>query len=291
MSPRSLPLAFALGAALAFGPAPAVSAKSAAECRAVPGLAPLFEASDGIVVFGEVHGTAEVPAFVANALCHALESRRAVTLALEMPETAQAGVDAYLASDGGDAARQALLALPFFTRAYQDGRSSAAMVALIEEARRHRAAGRPVALALFDLADPMKASAKGRDTDMAELLLAALEAAPDRLFLVLTGNYHSRIVEGAPWNAKFQPMVRTVQTALAGKRPLATLNLSSKGGEAWICLSDKAEDCGVRKTGGGKNEGDDWRVEIGDSPAAQGHHGYYHVGKLTVSPPATKSGG
>lgn len=189
----------------------------------------------------------------------------------------------------GKTAPDSLLGEPLFTREYQDGRSSAAMFALLLAAREFRRAGLPVEVFLFDLDDPMKASAKGRDTDMAERLHQAIVAAPESTFLVLTGNYHSRIVEGAPWDAKFQPMTKTLIAALAGSRPLSSLNLATTGGEAWICMGATPADCGLRKTGG-KGGGTEWRIELGTGPAAEGHHGAYQIGPVTASPPATAGG-
>jgi hypothetical protein len=85
----------------------------------IEGLDPLI-APGKTLVLGEIHGTREVPAFVASAVCQAVYTGP-VVLGLEMP--AQPQFDAYLASDGGPQAQQALLAAPFWTAAFQDGRA------------------------------------------------------------------------------------------------------------------------------------------------------------------------
>ena len=135
----------------------------------------LFEpiANCSLVLFGEFHGTAEAPAFVAEALAASLDP---VALAIEWPRDLQPAVDAFLAT--GDRTR--LLAEPHDFWSYRDGRSSAAMLALVDRARRLRA---PVIC--FDGTFP---SAEDRDAGMAALLI---EARPTRLF-VLCGNLHAR---------------------------------------------------------------------------------------------------
>lgn len=85
-----------------------------------------------IVVVGERHGTKEIPGFVAALACTALVDGRAVTLALEMPSSETDRLESYLASDGGATARSRLVTSPFWHRPLQDGRSSAAMVDLLE---------------------------------------------------------------------------------------------------------------------------------------------------------------
>src|SRR5690348_2907247 len=54
-------------------------------CGAEPaGLAALFHPG-ALIVFGELHGTAESPAFVASAACHAASRGQEVAVGLEIP--------------------------------------------------------------------------------------------------------------------------------------------------------------------------------------------------------------
>ena len=258
---------------LGFGATP----MAAAPCRPVEGLEAVIEPR-AIVLFGEVHGTVEAPAFVANALCHALAAGHKVTLALEHPLEERERLAAFLRSDGGAAARAALLAGPFWTGGFQDGRSSEAMFALIDEARRLKKAGQPLELVVFD----SLAYAGDRDRDMGRTLRAAIDAAPDRLFLVLTGNLHSQLTVGREGDPAFVPMGITVKSGLADRRVVA-LDVSASGGEFWGCYSPT--DCGP-KAYGAKPKGEQWKVSALEAePALRGHHGRYHVGTFHASPP------
>lgn len=258
-------------------PCCATSAGAAEPCRPVDGLAPLLEPKT-VLLFGELHGTAEAPAFVGNALCLATEAGRKVTLAFEVPHEETERFAAFLASDGGEAARAALLGGAFWTRPFQDGRGSLAMLGLVDTARRLRAAGKDVEIFLFDAAEPTRS----RDLEMANRLRPAIAAAADRLFVILTGNFHSQLTRGREGYPAFVPMGFYVKDHHQGRRVVALDNLYT-GGSAWICQS--ATDCGETKLGGGGGL-PDWTVVAGAEPAERGHHGRYHLGAISASPPA-----
>src|SRR5262249_48244590 len=163
----------------------APSAPPAAACAPAPaGLAPLV-APRAFTIFGEIHGSEEIPAFVGLATCHAAAVGGEVVLALEIENQYQRDVDAYVASDGGPPARAALLAVNHWES--QAGRASGAMLALIDRARELR---RNVRVFLFDDGNP---DGEARDRGMAAALAALVEASPDATVLVLTGNLHARI--------------------------------------------------------------------------------------------------
>jgi hypothetical protein len=246
-----------------------------ATCRAIDGVAALLEPG-ATIVFGENHGTAEAPRFVGDVACHAAK-RAPVTLALEIPRDEKARIDLYLSSAGTSADRDALLDGPFWHREDQDGRSSEAMLALIERARVDR-----LAIVAFDIADGVAPTT--RDRDMAEQLAAARKAAPDRIFVGLTGNYHSRKTVGAPWDPAAVFMARHLEELGVA---VTTLDVARDGGGAWVCMmaDDGVHvDCGAHEAPP-KPRARTWFVEIGDT---EGHDGTYVVGPTTASPPAVR---
>src|SRR5262249_15877336 len=104
--------------------------------RSISGLDSHLERG-AILWFAEMHGTEESPRFVSDVACHASRVGR-VQLGLEIASSEQPRIDRYLRSHGDAADRAALLDGEFWR--YHDGRSSLAMVALIERARVVRAA-------------------------------------------------------------------------------------------------------------------------------------------------------
>jgi hypothetical protein len=180
------------------------AAGPALACEPLEGITPLLEPGS-VLLLGEMHGTTQSQAFVSRAACLALGAGHPVTVALEIPQQEEARITAYLASDGGEKDRAALLAGPFWAGTYKDGRSSRAMLGLIEDLRAMRRKGSPVRVALIDSMVP-PADGRSRDHMMADNLKAAFDAAPKDVFLALTGNLHSRVTLGrrgirstSPW--------------------------------------------------------------------------------------------
>jgi len=235
-----------------------------------------------LILFGEVHGTAEIPAFVGRVACEATAHAREVVVGLEIVRDEQPRLDAYVASDGGAAARAALLAGDFWRRADQDGRSSQGILGLVEAVRGLRAGGAAVRLVAYDAnkADFAPHTAD-RDELMARHILDARAASPDAVLIVLTGNIHARIAEGAPWDPKYVPMgaslIKTVPSLVA-------LNVSSEPGTAWVCMGDSptTQTCGSHPWG----KAAAGPVAIVRDTADERYHGRFHVGATSAAPPA-----
>jgi hypothetical protein len=267
---------FLLALVLVSAPLPATA------CEAVEGLRPLLEPGS-VLLLGEMHGTAESPAFVGRAACLVHEAGRAVTVALEIPVQEEPLISAYLSSPGEEKDRAALLKGAFWADSYQDGRRSRAMLALLEELRKLRRQGSPVHVALLDTTVP-PADGRSRDHVMADNLKAAAEASPQDVVIALTGNLHSRVTLGSPWNPKYEPMGYFF-TQAEPQRKVTALDVAYSGGTAWTCESGEAASCKERALGG---EGDEKGVRVIPHPLEGGFHGVYNVGRLTASPPAVQ---
>src|SRR5215472_10804286 len=120
-----------------------------------------------LVLFGELHGTTEVPRFIVDLACQAATRGTFVDIGLELPREEQPRIDSFLASAGTTQDVQALLEGQFWQRPLQDGRSSRAMVDLLEGIRRLRRSGARIQVFLFDRAKP----GQNRDADMAKDIL------------------------------------------------------------------------------------------------------------------------
>jgi hypothetical protein len=254
------------------------------ECQTAPGLEPLLVPGN-VLLLGEMHGTEQSPRFTAAVTCQALRKELTVTVGLEIPRGEEPAAVAYLASEGTIKDREALLATEIWTRSYQDGRSSQAMLGLIEELRRLSRTGLPVRIRWIDIDQPDPE----RDRRMAERLAEAVAERPGDLFVVLTGNYHNRQVKGAPWNKEFYPMGLHL-TQIAPKARVVSLDSSYTGGEVWACMQTDTAPGGECKVwpmkGAGKSEGPSPRIVLGSGLDEKGYHGVYEVGPLTASLPA-----
>ncbi|HUJ27945.1 MAG TPA: hypothetical protein VLW85_18115 [Myxococcales bacterium] len=173
-----------------------------------------------LVIFGELHGTNEIPALFGDVVERAAKRGR-VHVGLELPGESGA----------------------IWTDPFQSGRTSKAMRALI--ARLH-ALG--VDVFWFD------SNEKDRDGAMADNISAARAKAPQDLFLVLVGNLHARKQPGAPWDAD----LRWMAVRLAGREPrLFTFDARYAAGTAFICQGNTPDKCAATKVGGMNGAGHD----------------------------------
>jgi len=212
----------------------ALAAAGAASCPKVVGADRLWAKPETQwVMIGEMHGTAEMPAFFGDLVCQAAaNSGRPVTVALEQDAEMQPAIDAFLASDGGPAARNAFLAASMWRGKMQDGRASQAMFALYDRLRAMKQSGQIRGVVAFI---PVMDGWKGEGPYNAGMAERLQEAAAGRIDIVLAymGSVHaakSSMGQGA--NA-FLP-------AAADLPPERTVSvyLDSNGGEAWNCMGD-----------------------------------------------------
>jgi len=252
----------------------AASAADAPSCTPLEAV-PAAVSGAPLLVLGEVHGTREVPAFVAGYLCAAAR-QRAITLAVELPASEQEALDAFMASPGARRDLERLSAGGMWRRARQDGRTSAAMLKLFEQARALRAGGMDIRVAAID-ADIAPAR---RDAAMAERLRAELRRGVGRQLVVLVGGPHAFRSKGARWNPDFE----SATYLLADQRPLS-LTVGTAGGKAWICQGNTLASCGAAA----------WDVNRVDpapasafslTPPSAQFDGVFYVGATTASPPA-----
>ncbi|MEZ4239499.1 MAG: hypothetical protein R3F59_25745 [Myxococcota bacterium] len=266
---RPLPLALLAACAHQAPVSDATPAAPPPPATGVPGLDALL-VPGAVVVFGEVHGTRQGPAFVADAV-RAAARTGPVLLGLEIERDEQPRIDAFLASDGGAEARDALVHGAFWHRPFQDGRSSHAMVALLDAAR--TAGARVLAF------DHAATSPNQRDADMAARLAEAPAAAPDATLLVLVGDLHAREVAGLPPAPELVPMAMQ----LAQRVPsVVTLDLVAAGGTYWACLGPTTADCGVQDA----TAKDVGPIRVDRSSPPEGYDGVWVVGPITASYPA-----
>ena len=157
------------------------------------------------ILFGEYHGTKEMPAAFAEAVREAAGGGRRVVVALEYPPGWQGDLDAVMAAPNEMAAIDA-----FAMHHTADGRTSDAMRNLLLQLRAMKLAGADVhviaadsrrirteeeqaAVAALDLPDRVDRVLGVRDLDLALHSKAACEAVSCDLILLYAGNAHTRL--------------------------------------------------------------------------------------------------
>ena len=217
----------------------------AANCERLPGADALMSNTrTEYVIVGEVHGTNEAPPVIADLACAARRTRRPVVIAVEQTIDNQRFLDAYLASDGGEAATSALLAAPMWNRSFEDGRSSEAILNLLKRLRSMHRAG--IIKAVIAVDPVISRSSADRNRLLAENV-GAIAPGPQGVVVVLIGGLHAQkrnIVTPSgtyPAMAQLLPTFKTVSFVVR-----------SNGGTAWTCFGPA--DCGPHEADESRHE-------------------------------------
>lgn len=231
---------------------------SATTCRPIPDPLNALLSPGRILLFGEIHGTLEMPRRFYDVLCTALNNGHTVTVGLEMPYAFNEQLR--------DRERFDWTKTSFFTQQYQDGRASIDMHSLITAIERLQFTGSALELFLFDH------RGKERDRKMADTI--AEFADEEAVTLILTGNLHSRTRHGAPWDEGRGNM----GAYLSEQRPQTrSILFTYEDGKAWLCNPD----CGIKDVGGNAQSSDEFTVT--NEPSH--HHFQWFIGVPTESIP------
>ena len=261
--------------------AAASSAGGGADCAPLPGVERILGRPEiAYLLIGEYHGTIEMPAVAADALCAAASADRPAVLGIEFPLDSQPYIDAYMRSDGGAAARAALLEAPAWKE--EGGRSTAAILDLIERARALAAAGRKVTVAAFDKV-PSPIVSKEREEGLAQGLAEAQARVPGSIVVALTGAAHA---DRQGWVSRTPPFA-----AAAGLLPqerTVTITFARPGGQYWGCSApDGNREAGCTAYDMPVREPVASRGIVLDKTLRAGFDGIYHSGKAySASRPA-----
>ncbi|RKI61205.1 hypothetical protein D7X55_23455 [Corallococcus sp. AB049A] len=264
----------------------AKEAPSFTECgQSILGLKRLAKPG-GVLLLGELHGTKEVPRFIAQSVCQLVTAGMPVTVGLELPVENEERIATFLQSQGGEVDWLKLMEAPFWRSPYPDGRGSEAVANMLEQLRQLRAQGLDVAVFVYD---HPKLSGQPREDALTKTVLAQVKAKPQRFHLVLSGNVHPRTKKGLPWNRQYKPMGYLLKDQLDG---VTALDMAYDSGTAWVCAADaqgRALDCGVKEARG-KDNGDRFFVHTWNSTNDEGYHGVFYVGHVSASEPAIRKG-
>lgn len=221
-----------------------------------------------ILMVNEGHGTHESFRLAGELACTFSRGGAPVTVAIEMSRAEQEALDAWLASDGGEAARSALISRPHWETSTL---ANVALLAMMERLRGLRSSGVSVSLMAIDaspadLASPptltpeqeegvrayvrqgmgegaeaqaqlpvfrnMIASTIIRDRIMAQLVGDAVRSDPARRFVVLLGGAHISKLGGTPF-----PGIDSMASILVAEGLTMTSLMSTHlGGSFWGCL-------------------------------------------------------
>lgn len=226
-----------------------------------------------LLLFGEMHGSQEAPALVHGLAC-AISATQDVAVGLEIPSEDQPLLDAYMGSAGGAEDARRLVSSAFWQQG-RDGRSSVAMLQLIEGLRALKQAGRPVSLFAFD---DQPGTELERNVAIANGLRRFHNADPSVRIIALMGNVHA--MQESMWAG--DGMLTPSGKLLADLHPVSVL-VSYPAGTIWACVST----CGVQTLTAARGEAE---PGFHEDSAMGGYSRTYRLASLTASPPAVEKG-
>jgi hypothetical protein len=250
---------------------------SAVACNPIPGWDQVLAGEETrVILLGEIHGSNEVPALFADAVCLTAETRP-VVVAVEQRSDDQTAIDSFIGSDGGEDARRAFLRARMWNAAMKDGRSSEAYFRLFETLRQMRAAGKIQSVIGFQPASfAQRPTPEEYEKAMADIVLSGTKDGATVVALV--GNVHA-MRTAVPRDPPYVPMAGHLPPA-----QIVTLNLVATGdGETWACQGAPVE-CGTKPSPGAAN-GHPRGVDL-NSGGDGGYSGVLFLGVPTsASPP------
>jgi hypothetical protein len=245
-------------------------------CTPIEGLDAVIKPGN-LVVFGELHGTNEVPAFITDAVCAAAQ-KGWVHIGLEMPVAESWLLQKFLRGKHDDGLRES----EFWHAKEPYGVTSQATLTMLTRFRDMQQQGEPVDVFYFD--DRVRHGMEGRDLAMAETISEKRRVAPQDIYLIVTGNFHARKAVGAPFDAKKRWMASFLA---ASDEKVITLDIRNLPGTAWTCQQPKADGpqlCGSSRLSGRQAVDDARAVKLVPVPEL-GYDGTFSVGTISSSRP------
>ncbi|WP_156359855.1 hypothetical protein [Sphingomonas sp. Leaf10] len=232
-----VPLPFFIAvASIGLAAAAPTVAHAGERCGVPDGWAEVTRRKPRYVVFGEIHGTAQSPAFIGTLACALTTRGERVLVAVELSSSDNDALQAAWRLPPGQFP-EALHKTGLVGR--RDGVGSVATRDMIVRLHALKSAGRPVSIVAFNGARDSAQRAKFADQPgqgpheaaQAENIRNAAAAGRYDHVLVLVGNLHARKEPIERDTATFRPMA--MQLAPAGK--VMSLNMATAGGSAWTC--------------------------------------------------------
>ena len=225
-----------------------------------------------MLLFGEMHGSLEAPKLISDLAC-SLSKSHETAVGLEIDSRDQPKIDVYLNSPGATEDVEKLTSSYFWQKG-KDGRSSAAMLDLIENIRQLRIEGHPVSVFAFD---DQPGSELERNVAIANGIRRFHSTHPNVQIIALMGNVHAMQAEMTTSDGPLVPS----GALLSDLNPVSIL-ITYPSGTIWACMPD----CGVQNLTPRKPALGPSGFKDG-APLSSYSHSFL-LSSITASPPAVE---
>lgn len=223
--------------------------------------------SHGVVIFGEIHGTKELPAFFLDCVQEFHNNNERIQIFLELPTDIDAILKEYLQ---GKASLTEFISEPHWKK--NDGRASIAMLGLLSEIKNTGLGHLPI------FAIDVSKYVENRDSEI--MINFMKNFSPDSFNLVLVGNLHAQLTAYRRGKTIINPFASLLKGEIADT---VSLRAAYPAGSAWACTPD----CGLKNID--ENDGEFGRFPINNvywGGSQIKYSGVFKVGSISASPPA-----
>lgn len=240
----------------------------ALDCENLPAKLTDLLVPENVLLFGELHGTNEMPRRFFDVACAASRAGMGVNVGIEAPSEYSEYYQSLLNPENLSNQLNGLMTLNFWAQDYQDGRASSAMFELIKNLQKLGAENDNVYIFTFDR------QGKNRDRRMANDFIA--NNGPQPLTIALTGNIHSRTTHGISWDSSRGNMGAYIKES---NNHTVSIYMSHSGGDAWLCTPE----CGIKTLANpDAEEHGDFKISMSEN----GHDWSWWIGEISASLPA-----
>lgn len=225
-----------------------------------------------LLLFGEMHGSVEAPRLISEIAC-SLSKSGEVAVGLEISSQDQPLLDRYVKSRGTAADVKALTSSDFWQKG-RDGRSSEAMLRLIEDLRQLKAKGRAINLFAFDDQPGTKLE---RNAAIANGIRRFHAKHAKSQIIALMGNVHAQQQEMIASSGFMSPSGRLLRDL----NPVSIL-ITHPSGTTWACMPQ----CGIQSLTPSSPTSGPVGFKTGESLGGYGYS--FLLSSVTASPPAVQ---
>ncbi|MEE4245184.1 MAG: hypothetical protein V2I33_07220 [Kangiellaceae bacterium] len=174
-----------------------------------------------LLLFGESHGTKQYPKKISDVVCYLSENGRVVNIGLELPSDISDELNRFITNK--DISEKTVLKHPIWHQKFQDGRTSQAMLRLIQDMKVLNQRKNNISLFSFD---EWNFKPSERDKSMARNVYDNFNY--QAVNIVLVGNLHSSRSNHA--NAQ-----SSLIDFLSDRLKITSVLFRSQGGYSWYC--------------------------------------------------------
>ena len=232
-----------------------------------------------IILFGEIHGTNESPAFFFDYICQLEPTYDIINVFLEIPSSYQGDIDHYMQTKSSIESDYSLIRKKFWNKKNQDGRTSISNLQLLRNLKHLNHTKKINVFPVAPSREQLKSDLSRTEIMFSNIVNKLEPNAHNQISLALLGRNH--VVKRVRHTREKSLKDLFSSSGLS----YAALLIKHSGGKVWNCIPDKVTvmKCGeITRNPDGFNGNNIGAIEFNPTNRV----GHFYVGEISSSPPA-----